>query len=331
MSLLHGQSASRALQEIRPRAQEVAQQAQHVVVVRERLQALAREFERPPGPEGIGVLLDHDLLLVGAGLDTVAYFVTLGAVRFGSGYHASLAKRADLSVGQTLLLGLTERFRTGGPIEPGGLARVTSVDCAAWFGQSHTEQAHVELMELFARSLRDLGRMLCEQYPGGFEALVDGAGGSAVRLVEIMVQMPYFADAQRYRGLDVPFLLRAQRIAIDLAQAFELSGYGHFTDIDLLAPSADNVIPHILRVEGVLRYDRGLVERIDRGDPVPAHTEREVEIRAAAIHAVDLIVAELRSSGTLATDIQVDAWLRARGRAPQFRSRPRHRSRTVLY
>lgn len=331
MPPIHDQDAARALFDIRPRSQQVTEQAQHVLVVRETVNSLALAFEKPPGPSGIGVSPDADLMFTGAAIDTVAYLVTLGSVRFGSGYHAGLAKRTGLSVGQTLVAGLTERFREEGPLTPAELARVTSEDCAAWFGQSVAEPAQLELIELFARALRDLGRMMSEQYPEGFQSLVAAANGSAARLVEILAQMPYFADRQRYRGLEVPFLLRAQRVAIDLAQAFQLSGFGRFEDLELLAPSADNVIPHILRVEGVVRYDRGLLERIDRGDPIPAHTEREVEIRAAAVHAVDLLVTALRAKGTLTTHVEVDTWLRARGRAPRYRSKPRHRSRTVLY
>jgi hypothetical protein len=186
-------------------------------------------------------------------------------------------------------------------------------------------------MDLFARSLRDLGRMLVEDHSGSFEAFVLAAGGSAARLVEILARMPFFADVQRYRGLEIPFFLRAQALAIDLAQTFQLESFGAFEDLALLSPSSDNVIPHVLRTDGVLRYDRGLAERIDRGEPVPAHTEREVEIRAAAVHAVDLIATHLRSTGVDATDVQVDTWLRLRGRDPNYRAKPRHRSRTVLY
>jgi hypothetical protein len=42
VSLLNDRSADRALQEIRPRARQVAEQAQHVGVVRDRVRVLAR-------------------------------------------------------------------------------------------------------------------------------------------------------------------------------------------------------------------------------------------------------------------------------------------------
>lgn len=309
----------------------MAEEAQHVGVVRERIAALTREFERPSGPRGIGRPLDVELRFEDGPEGKLVYCMMLAAVRFGSGYHQKLAKLPGLSVGQTLVRALTDEFRLSGPPTAAELARVESSDCARWFGQDSSEPTHVELMDLFARSLREFGTAIERDHGGRFEELVRAADRSAVRLVEILARMPFFADVQRYRGLEVPFFLRAQSLAVDLAQTFALEGYGAFDDLGALAPSGDNVIPHVLRIDGVVRYERGLQERIDRGEPVPAHTEREVEIRAAAVHAVDLLATALRAAGVPATDVEVDTWLRVRGRAPTYRAKPRHRSRTVLY
>lgn len=331
VAILHGRSTPNSILEIRNRARTVAEEAQHVGVVRERALALAAQFQRPAGQLGLGAPLDLELRFRGEPRAELAFCITLASLRFGSGYHAQLRKRPGLSVGQSLLAALTEQFERHGPPNPHDFRRATSADCAAWFGQDPAEPSHVELMDLFARSLRDLGELLVVHHHGRFESLVETADRSAVRLIEILAEMPFFADVQRYRGLDVPFYLRAQHLVLDLAQTFSGTGFGAFTDLDVLAPSADNVVPHVLRTDGVLRYERGLAERIDRGEPVAAHTEREVEIRAAAVHAVDLVTSELRATGTEAIDAQVDAWLRLRGRAPSYRDRPRHRSRTVQY
>jgi hypothetical protein len=331
VALTNDRTGSSLVLEIRSCAQTVAEQSPHVVVLRDRIAEVAAQFEVPPGPAGIGTLLDPDLQFLGHGPATVAYLVTLGTLRFGSGYHPRLAKRSGFSVGQSLVASLTARFEAQGPFEVDELIKITTEDCAELFGQDLSDSVQGELMDLFSRALRDLGRMLREQYAGSFTALVESADGSAVRLVDTLAQVPYFADVQRYRGLEVPFFLRAQRIVIDLAQAFLLEGPGRFTDLDVLAPSADNAIAHVLRMDGVLRYDRGLMERIDRGEPVPAHSEREVEIRAAAIHGVELIRHEVAKTHPDVTTLHIDTWLRARGRAPAYRAKPRHRSRTVLY
>jgi hypothetical protein len=285
----------------------------------------------PPGQGGVGYPIDADRLLLGRGVDTVAFLVTLETIRFGSGYHPQMARRQGHSVSQTILAGLRDRFLEYGPFTAAELVSITGDDCADLFGQDMGQAAHAEIMDLFTRALRDLGRLLTEQFGGCFAQLFKSADGSAARLVDSLTQMPFFVDIQRYSGLEVPFLLRAQRVVVDLAQAFQLQGPGRFTDLDILAPSADSLVAHVLRMEGALHYSRGLAERIDRGEPVPAHTEREVEIRACTIHAVELMAGELRAEGKDVTTLHVDGWLRRIGRAAGYRAKPRHRSRTVLY
>jgi hypothetical protein len=95
---------------------------------------------------------------------------------------------------------------------------------------------------------------------------------------------------------------------------------------------ADNLVPHVLRLDGVLVYDEGLAERIDREEPVPAGSREEVEIRASAVHAVERIVAQLRSAGNAVTASQIDYLLWNRGQEPYYKkTKPRHRTRTVYY
>ncbi len=65
-----------------------------------------------------------------------------------------------------------------------------------------------------------------------------------------------------------------------------------FGDLDRLTIFADNLVPHVLRVDGVLRYDDPLAARIDAGELLePGREERE--IRACALHACESIAAEL--------------------------------------
>lgn len=102
--------------------------------------------------------------------------------------------------------------------------------------------------------------------------------------------MPLFNDVERYHGLEVPFFKRAQLTAADLHLAFQGQGLGHFTDLDQLTIFADNLVPHVLRIDKVLRYEDDLAARIDREEPIPAGSPEEVEIRACAVHAVELLV-----------------------------------------
>jgi hypothetical protein len=53
----------------------------------------------------------------------------------------------------------------------------------------------------------------------------------------------------------------------------------------------------------------------------------EVEIRACAVHAVELIVAA--RPGSVAADVDELLWLR--GQQPSYKASPRHRSRCTAY
>ena len=57
----------------------------------------------------------------------------------------------------------------------------------------------------------------------------------------------------------------ALRSPSDLA----LAGVAEFHDLDRLTIFADNLVPHVLRVDGVLRYDPALAARIDAGELIP--------------------------------------------------------------
>jgi hypothetical protein len=168
-----------------------------------------------------------------------------------------------------------------------------------------------ELMDLYAQALRSLGGFL-----GARSALdvVAGAKGSAERLAATLAsEMPFFDD----RG----FFKRAQIVPSDLA----LAGVATFHDLDRLTIFADNLVPHVLRTDGVLRYHPELAARIDRQELI-APGRQEEEIRACAVHACELIAQRLATPPRV-----LDTWLWDRGQQPRYKALPRHRTRTVFY
>jgi hypothetical protein len=180
-------------------------------------------------------------------------------------------------------------------------------DVAAVLGQ---DPGH-ELMGLYADALRDLGRFLGDRR---CLDLVTESGGSAERFASMLAAGMEFFD-------DVGFWKRAQITANDLA----LAGAASFDDIDRLTIFADNLVPHVLRVDGVLRYSPELAARIDAGELLPAGTE-EREIRGCAVHACELLSERLQMPARL---LDVSLW--NRGQAPEYKAVPRHRTRTVFY
>ncbi len=117
--------------------------------------------------------------------------------------------------------------------------------------------------------------------------MIDAADGSATAFAQRLGSWDCFADSSPYDELTVPFLKRAQIAAADLHRA----GSARFTDLDRLTMFADNLVPHVLRLDGVLAFDPGLVARIEAEQLIEHDSPEEVEIRACALHAVELIVA----------------------------------------
>ena len=120
---------------------------------------------------------------------------------------------------------------------------------------------------------------------------------------------------------DRGFYKRAQIVPNDLA----LAGVAQFRDLDRLTIFADNLVPHVLRCDGVLVYDPALAAHIDAEHVLPAGRE-EREIRACALHACELLGARLGVPPRV-----LDMWLWNRGQAPELKAIPRHRTRTVYY
>ncbi len=273
--------------------------------------------------------------LEGDTADVADYVLALDAINFGSGWFPTLRKRISthppgqpMSGYFTVAWALADHVRAHGAPTAEWLSDVGTLEVADILGQDPAN----ELMSLYAQAWRALGRFLADRPADGAprpvpddrsgnprEArraldLVAEAGGSAERLAEMLARgMAMFDD----RG----FYKRAQIVANDLA----LAGVAEFSDLERLTIFADNLVPHVLRCDGVLVYEDALAARIDAGEQL-AMGDAEREIRACALHACELISAQ---TGIPARTI--DTWLWTRGQAPEYKARPRHRCRTVFY
>lgn len=283
-----------------------AEIAKHAVWVSIELDAL-EEVQPAPPPE-----LDARChYLKGSPEDVADYMLTLDAINFGSGWFPTLRKRTlegrPLSGYFTVASALADHVRVQGPPTAHWMRSVRTGEIAKILDQDPAS----ELMSLYAEALRSLGHFL-----GRRRALdlVHDAGGSAERLAEMLSGgLAMFDD----RG----FYKRAQIVSNDLA----LAGVTAFHDLDSLTIFADNLVPHVLRCDGVLVYEPDLAARIDAGDVLPLG-RAEREIRACAVHACELI-----GKRTGVPPRTLDNWLWSRGQAPEYKGRPRHRCRCVFY
>jgi len=305
------------LDQVRETAAATASAARFVHLQHAAIDAYAAELplETARAPE-----LDPATHFSGEPDDTLAYVVQLDAINFGSGYFPELRKRPGLSGYFTVASSLKDWFVAHGALGAGQLRGFTREDCTRMFGQDANGSPAVgELMGLFARALNDLGEYVDTRFGGSFRALVGAAEGRAERLVSVLAEMPFYQD--------VGFYKRAQLTAADLSVAHVAT----FADLDQLTIFADNLVPHVLRVDGILRYAPALLSRIEAGELISRGSREEVEIRACALHAVELIAAALRHRGVPVTAMQLDYILWNRGQRPAYKARPRHRTRTVFY
>jgi hypothetical protein len=284
--------------QVRESAARIAAGARDVVIDLDRLDVV----EPAPPP----VLDPERHFLEGSRGDVASYLLVLDSINFGSGWFPTLRKRPGCSGYYTVAWALADFWRASGGWSNDELLRLSGPEVGRVLGQ---DEGH-ELMALYASALRDLGAFLGSRSALGF---IEEADGSALQLAQSLVAMPFFDD--------VGFWKRAQITANDL----QLAGIAEFADIDELTIFADNLVPHVLCVDGVLRYSDALATRIDSGELLPPG-EEEREIRACAVHACELIAARLDVPPRI-----LDVWLWNRGQGERYKSRPRHRTRTVFY
>jgi len=162
------------------------------------------------------------------------------------------------------------------------------------------------LTRLYAQALNQLGAWLGDAPP----VFGDSAQALAARLAE----MPFYAD--------VGFYKRAQITANDLHHA----GVARFVDLDRLTVFADNLLPHVLRCDGVLVYSDALADAVDAGRELPSGSAPERELRACAVHACAGLARRLG-----VTEAVLDNWLWNRGQRPPYSERAAHITRTTFY
>lgn len=313
---------------MRAASAEVARRAHSVYLDADALEGLADRLaaDRVPSPRW-----DTEHHHRGSDASTLAFVLVLDALNFGSGWFPRLRKRPGMSGYYTVATALKERFDARGPFSTRELRFMRATDCARLFGQDPGDPEPAELMELFAEALRELGTFLEARFGGSGEALVAVAERSAARLVTLLAEMPGWRDVARHGELTVPFYKRAQITAWDLSLAFEGRGPGRFHDLDRLTCFADNLVPHVLRREGVLRVEPELARRIEAGERIASGAPEEVELRAHAVHAVERLVAALARRGVATRACDLDHLLWHRGQKPEMKAHPRHRTRSRYY
>jgi hypothetical protein len=271
----------------------------------------------------------------GGGQDTVTYLLVLDSINFCF-WSASEATKWEIEFGSRRLSGyyalaasLTDAIESGTPLTNAEyLAQLTLDNLRQILGGN----GELQLLEDRVRSLNELGHFLVEEFNGEASGLVEAAGGSAEKLVGLLVErLPSFRDSAEYQDQRVYFYKRAQIFCADLHGAFKGRRWGQFRDIDRLTAFADYKLPQVLRHLGILHYDEALAEKVDRKVLLEAGTPEEIEVRANTIWAVEMIRRELSRMGRQLRAFEIDWVLWNLGQQGEFKTRPHHRTVTIFY
>ncbi len=243
--------------------------------------------------------------------------VAWNAVNFGSGWFPHVVKLPGHCGARTMGARWQQHCSEHGVPTAGWLSEVTVEQVAAVFRQPIDGEVR-GLLDAFTSAWRELGVHLLEHHDGSALRLVQAVDGSGAALAAELGALACWDDRHDLDGLEVPLYKRAQIVVSHLAGA----GVGRFEDLDALTAFADNLVPHVLKVSGVLVVDPALDARIEREELLASGERGEVELRAVAVHAVELLVDRLRSAGhDHATAATVDHRLWQQGQDPTVKAK----------
>ncbi|KAA3673405.1 uncharacterized protein DEA37_0004417 [Paragonimus westermani] len=231
-------------------------------------------------------------------------------------------------------------------LDPNTYQHITESDLRFIFRSANGSE--IPLFGERLRLLHEAGKTLVRNFNGSFINVVNQCNNSALKLLDLICEwFPSFRDCAVYRGQQISFLKRAQILVGDLWSCFGGKGWGYFYDIDEITAFADYRVPQVLFFFGALKYDVELTNLLHRGasigELIPNGSPMEVEIRAASIHAVQLIVQQVKQRlGELLTQptkihcnaILVDnyIWNYRRDHAQAIdETIPMHRTRCLFY
>jgi hypothetical protein len=295
--------------EVRASCAWVAERARFVRIVEAEIGTYAAGLAGTGEPEEPSTPADPEA--------AAAFAICMNAINFGSGWWPTIRKRRGHSGYATMAAGVEERFGAAGPWSAAELVAMNAETITAVVGQDPDHP----LMAQFAAALSDVGERLLAEHEGRYLGVTESVG-SIPELAGVLAGWNAFADASEYEGRRVPFFKRAQLAAADLHRA----GIADLPGIERLTAFADNLVPHVLRVDGVLHLDPGLAARIEAEELLAHESPEEIELRACAVHAIELVAA--------ACDLdpaEIDSALWNRGRDPRYKSLPRPRSRNTAY
>ncbi|MEY4723021.1 MAG: hypothetical protein RLZZ324_534 [Candidatus Parcubacteria bacterium] len=303
--------------------------AAHVSIDDARLVAFADKLALDPVPTW-----DRGPYLPDAGAKGVLYALLLNAIDFcyWPGQFETEHRGMRYGAGEgdmAIVAALARAFESGSPLaDPAVLSGLDAEALDAMLGC----EGEVPLMEERAANARNLGATLLSRYGGDPLKLVEECGRDAERLADLLAaNFTCFEDRREWRQVFFAPMRRAQRCAVDIAEAASMRVGAAWTGLERLTCLADDSLPQLFHEERVFRYAPALEAKIMARAELSQWSEEEAEIRAATIVATERVRERLADAGRPLAACSVDRMLRAERTMPGRACMPCHRVRTVAY
>jgi hypothetical protein len=158
-------------------------------------------------------------------------------------------------------------------------------------------------------AIHEMGRLFRDL--GGPLGLIEEAGQSVQAFSQVLARRcPTWEDSRIIQGHRIRFLERAMRCAAMLYGRFGGSGPGAFGDYQQLRVGGSRRIPQVLLTKGILVLNAEGTDTILPREVLLEGSTTEVEIRAATLHAIDLLRDHLqpRFPGLIALQVSSHLW-----------------------
>jgi hypothetical protein len=316
------------LSQLRSDAERISDNARWVEINYERL------FQYPERLDlGKTRLIRHtpEHHLLNRGDMTIAFFILLDSINFGSGYFPYIISDPTSSGYLLTAKRLKLHIEQHGLLTIDSLIGMTPDKCAGIFFPDTTNKHAQELMHLYADAFIALGIWLRDYYDGDYLGVFKG-NNDMDGVIRSLTLMPFFDDSAMHSSTQIHFLKRAQILLNDVLIADSTNQLLRNIDSAELTIFADNIIPFVLEHDGVLIYDDWLKSRIERRELIANGSTEEIEMRACSIHAVEVLSRLIAEELMMVHPREIDYVLWNRGQElKRLPGAVRHRTRSVFY
>lgn len=300
----------------------------HVRIDEERLRTTAADLLEAPVPPW-----DNHLQLLGTPEETAQYYFFLDSTNFCfwapkgkerwaypidgkwvSGYYAYSRAVKDAFLRDARLFNADH------------LSAMAAEEFEKLFAQGRNE---LLLLSERHRLINENFTILKERFNGNAMELLRQANRDADTLVALLLEhFPSFRDETSWRGHTAYIYKRAQIFPSDISftglDALKISNLDHLTVF------ADYKLPQMLEYLGVLVYSDELDADIRNESLIPSGSEKEVELRASSIVAIERMRDEMVRLGRTITQNELDwiLWVKAKG--TEFK-KPHHKTLSIFY